>query len=56
MKITNQNFIDVIKEQAQILGIELPDNYGNRSKETKEETERLKDAVNEAVIFTTTIY
>lgn len=51
MKITNQNFIDVIKEQAQILGIELPDNYGNRSKETKEEAERLKDAVNEAVIF-----
>lgn len=51
MKISNQSFIDVIKEQASILGIELPENYGSRSKEAKEENERLKDAIQDALEF-----
>ncbi len=51
MKINNQSFIDVVKEQASLLGIELPNSYGEKSKETKEETERLKDAVYEAMVF-----
>lgn len=51
MKISNQSFIDVIKEQASILGIELPENYSSRSKEAKEENERLKDAIQDALEF-----
>lgn len=51
MKINNQNFIDVIKEQANNLGIELPNSYGEKSFKSKEETERLKDAVKCAMEF-----
>lgn len=51
MKINNQSFIDVIKEQAAILGIELPNNYGEKAAETKEEVDRLKDAVYDAMLF-----
>lgn len=51
MKINNQSFIDVIKEQAALLGIELPNNYGEKASETKEEVERLKDAVYDAMVF-----
>ena len=42
MKINNQNFIDVVKEQAEILGIELPkSSSGRASQEYKKEKERL---------------
>lgn len=51
MKINNQSFIEVIKEQAQNLGIELPDTYGQNSKNSKEETSKLKEAVYEAMKF-----
>ena len=51
MKINNQSFIDVIKEQAQALGIELPNNYGEKTNESKEEITRLKDAVYDAMMF-----
>lgn len=51
MKINNQSFVDVIKEQAQNLGIEIPDGYGKNNKDSKEETSRLKEAVYEAMKF-----
>ena len=51
MKITNQSFTEVIKEQAGILGIELPNTYGKGTKENKEEKERLKDAIYHAMEF-----
>ena len=51
MKINNQSFIDVIKEQASILGIELPNSFGEKANETKEEIDRLKDAVYDAMVF-----
>lgn len=51
MKINNQSFVDVIKEQANNLGIELPNSYGEKAKESKEEVERLKDAVFSAMEF-----
>lgn len=51
MKINNQSFIDVIKEQASMLGIELPNTYGDKSSDKKEEIERLKDAVYHAMEF-----
>lgn len=51
MKINNQNFVETIKEQAALLGIDLPNNYGEKAKENKEEVERLKDALQFAMEF-----
>ncbi len=51
MKINNQSFVDVVKEQATALGIELPSSYGQNSKNSKEEIERLKDAIYYAMEF-----
>ncbi len=53
MKINNQSFMEVIKEQAVNLGIELPDSFGQKSdnKEFKEEKERLKNSVYDAMEF-----
>ena len=51
MKINNQSFSEVIKEQAALLGIELPNNYGEKAANLKEETDRLKDAMQAALEF-----
>ncbi len=51
MKINNQSFIEVIKEQAAALGIELPEYSGENSTNKKEEQERLKDALYDAMEF-----
>ncbi len=51
MKINNQTFIEVIKEQAANLGIELPNKFGEKAKNNKEETERLKSAISDAMEF-----
>ena len=52
MKINNQNFSEVIEEQAGILGIELPKKSKN-SKQYKEEKTRLYDAMDLACKFFT---
>ncbi len=51
MKISNQSFVDVIKEQAANLGIEIPEKYGSGAKQNKEENDRLKNAVQDALEF-----
>ncbi|MCD8025123.1 MAG: DNA primase [Candidatus Gastranaerophilales bacterium] len=51
MKISNLSFVDVVREQAVSLGIELQDKWGENSKEKKEEIIRLKEAVKYAVEF-----
>ncbi len=52
MKINNQNFIDVVQEQAEILGIELPkSSSGRASQEYKKEKERLLEAVKYSMEF-----
>lgn len=50
MKINNQNFKEVIEEQAAALGIELPKSSKDSSK-YKEEKERLLGAMDEAMKF-----
>lgn len=50
MKINNQNFKEVIEEQAVALGIELPKSSKDSSK-YKEEKERLLGAMDEAMKF-----
>ena len=52
MKINNQNFSEVIEEQAAILGIELPKKNKN-SQHYKEEKTRLYDAMDLASKFFT---
>ncbi len=52
MKINNQNFMEVVQEQAEILGIELPKaSSGKDSKEYKKEKERLLEAVKYSMEF-----
>ena len=50
MKINNQNFKEVIEEQAAALGIELP-RASKESLKYKEEKERLRGAMDEAMKF-----
>lgn len=51
MKINNQSFYEVIEEQAENLGIELPKKSSKDSKAYKAEKERLYDAVEQAEKF-----
>ncbi len=52
MKINNQSFVDVIQEQAEILGIELPKtSSGKNIGEYKKEKERLLEAVKFSMEF-----
>lgn len=52
MKINNQNFMEVVTEQAEILGIELPKASSNKDvKEYKKEKERLLEAVKYSMEF-----
>ena len=53
MKINNQNFAEVIEEQAGILGIELPKKSNKNSLAFKHEKERLYDAMDIATKFFT---
>ena len=50
MKINNQDFKEVIEEQAQILGIELP-KFKSGNKDHKQEKDRLLGAMDEAKKF-----
>lgn len=51
MKINNQNFKEVIEEQAAALGIELPKSSKDSSSKFKQERERLLGAMDEAMKF-----
>ncbi len=52
MKINNQNFAEVLQEQADIFGIQLPKGGSNvSSKEYKKEKDRLLEAVKYAMEF-----
>ena len=51
MKINNQDFKEVIAEQAAVLGIELPKGSKNSSSKYKQEKERLLNAMDEATKF-----
>ncbi len=51
MKINNQNFKEVIEEQAAALGIELPRGSKDSSSKFKQEKERLLGAMDEAMKF-----
>ena len=52
MKINNQSFVEVVAEQAEILGIELPKaSSGKDVKEYKKEKERLLEAVKFSMEF-----
>lgn len=51
MKINNQDFKEVIEEQAAALGIELPKGSKDSSSKYKQEKERLLNAMDEATKF-----
>ena len=51
MKINNQDFKEVIAEQAAVLGIELPKGSKDSSSKYKQEKERLLNAMDEATKF-----
>ncbi len=51
MKINNQDFKEVIAEQAAVLGIELPKGSKDSSSKYKQEKERLLNAMDEAMKF-----
>lgn len=51
MKINNQDFKEVIAEQAAVLGIELPKGSKDSSSKYKQEKERLLNAMDEAAKF-----
>ena len=51
MKINNQDFKEVIAEQAAVLGIELPKGSKDSSSKYKQEKERLLSAMDEAMKF-----
>ncbi len=52
MKFHNQNFNEVVKEQADALGIDLPSNFdGKKSEQNKKEKDVLLKAMNSAMKF-----
>ena len=51
MKINNQNFTEIIEEQAAVLGIELPKANTTTAAQNKQEKERLYDAMELATKF-----
>ena len=50
MKINNQSFAEVVKEQAEILGIELPNNF-DKSKDNKDIKEQIYSCMKDAAEF-----
>ena len=50
MKINNQFFAEVVKEQAEILGIELPNNF-DKSKDNKDIKEQIYSCMKDAAEF-----
>ncbi|MEI3254854.1 MAG: DNA primase [Candidatus Gastranaerophilaceae bacterium] len=50
MKINNQSFAEVVKEQAEILGIELPNNF-DKSKDNKDIKEQIYSCMKNAAEF-----
>ena len=50
MKINNQSFAEVVKEQAEILGIKLPNNF-DKSKDNKDIKEQIYSCMKDAAEF-----
>ncbi|MBQ2870637.1 DNA primase [bacterium] len=51
MKTQNKSFMDVIRDEAQALGIELPANFGGASAEKKEIKQQILNALKDAAEF-----